>query len=403
LGGGVEAPKKYESSSMKTVRQLLYKETFVSIAFVAMGFLALFFFFDLVDELAHIGKSFAGGSFGAYQIQHALLYVALLIPNHLYELLPITVLIGGVFVMARLAHSSEFTILRTSGLGPGLALRLMLILGLALVVITFVIGDYIAPAADKTAQLLKARYLGQISIGQTGAWLKEKRDNKSYAVNVSAMSANADMLNVRVFEFDAAGSILSTTHAKEAVFENDKSWTLKNVRRSDYAIDGTVSMTSKNVSTEHTLKNKQASIKQSQLETYRWPTNLNADMVTVALLKPDRMGTVDLFQYIRHLDANKQVAQLYEIQFWKKVFYPLSCIVMLVLALPFAYLHFRSGGITAYVFGGVMVGISFFVLNNIFDYFGNLLAWSPLFTAAAPSMVYLLLSLIAFSALVFKR
>jgi lipopolysaccharide export system permease protein len=388
---------------MKTIRQLLYKETFLSIAFVAMGFLALFFFFDLVDELPQIGKSFAASQFGTYQVQHALLYVILLIPNHLYELLPIAVLIGGVFVMARFAHSSEFTILRTSGLGPGLALRLMLVLGAALVAITFVIGDYVAPLADKTAQLLKARYLGQISIGQTGAWLKAKKGNKSYAVNVSAMSANADMLNVRVFEFDAGGSILSTTHAKEAVFENDKSWTLKDVRRSDYAIDGTVSNSSNNSMKEGVVKNKQASIKQTQLETYRWPTELNADMVSVALLKPDRMGTIDLYQYIRHLDANKQVAQLYEIQFWKKVFYPLSCIVMLVLALPFAYLHFRSGGITGYVFSGVMVGISFFVLNNIFDYFGNLLAWNPLFTAAAPSMVYSLLSLIAFSLLVFRR
>jgi lipopolysaccharide export system permease protein len=375
---------------MKTIRQLLYKETFFSIAFVAMGFLALFFFFDLVDELPQIGKSFAGSQFGTYQIQHALLYVFLLIPNHLYELLPIAVLIGGVFVMARFAHSSEFTILRTSGLGPGLALKLMLVLGAALVAITFVIGDYAAPLADKTAQFIKARYLGQISIGQTGAWLKEKKGNKSYAVNVSAFSANADMLNVRIFEFDAAGSILSTTYAQQAFFENDKSWMLKNVRRSDYAIDSAA-------------KNSQASIKQAQLETYRWPTELNADMVSVALLKPDRMGTIDLYQYIRHLDANKQVAQLYEIQFWKKVFYPLSCIVMLVLALPFAYLHFRSGGITAYVFGGVMVGISFFVLNNIFDYFGNLLAWNPLFTAAAPSLVYSLLSLVAFSLLVFRR
>lgn len=384
---------------MKTIRQLLYKETFYSIAFVAMGFLALFFFFDLVDELPQIGKSFAQSPFGTYQVQHALLYVILLIPNHLYELLPIAVLIGGVFVMARFAHSSEFTILRTSGLGPGLALRLMLVLGAVLVAITFVIGDYVAPLADKTAQLLKARYLGQISIGQTGAWLKEKKGNKSYAVNVSAISARADMLNVRIFEFDAGGSILSTTHAKEAVFEDDKSWTLKDVRRSDYAIDGTVSSSTK----DGNINNKQAYIKQTQLETYRWPTELNADMVSVALLKPDRMGTIDLYQYIRHLDANKQVAQLYEIQFWKKVFYPLSCIVMLVLALPFAYLHFRSGGITAYVFSGVMVGISFFVLNNIFDYFGNILAWNPLFTAAAPSLVYSLLSLIAFSLLVFRR
>ena len=389
---------------MKTIRQLIYKETFLSVAFVAMGFLALFFFFDLVDELAQIGKSFTGSEFGTYKIQHALLYVLLLIPNHLYELLPIAVLIGGVFVMARFAHSSEFTILRTSGLGPGLALKMLLGLGAAFVAITFIIGDYVAPLADRTAQLLKARYLGQISIGQTGAWLKEKKGNKSYAVNVSALSSNADMLNVRIFEFDASGSILSTMQAKQAVFNPDKTWGLKNVRRSEYAIDGTQS-NSVDVAGASTVnaKNKRANIKHSQLDTYTWKTDLNADMVSVALLKPDRMGTLDLFQYIRHLDANKQVAQLYEIQFWKKVFYPLSCLVMLVLALPFAYLHFRAGGITAYVFGGVMVGISFFVLNNIFDYFGNLLSWNPLLTAAAPSMVYSLLSLAAFSLLVFRR
>ncbi len=375
---------------MKTIRQLLYKETLISIAFVAMGFLTLFFFFDLVDELSNIGKSFAGSTAGAYQVQHALMYVALLVPTHLYELLPMAVLIGGVFVMARFAHSSEFTCLRTSGLGPGLALRLMLILGTVLVALTFVIGDYLAPLSDKTARLLKARYLGQISIGQTGAWLKEKNGNSSYAVNVSAMTANADMRNVRLFEFDQSGSLLSTTHAEQAVFGSDKSWTLNNVKRSEYNI-------------RRSAPDKAAAIKLSKLDTFQWQTELNADMVTVALLKPDRMGTVDLYQYIRHLNTNKQVAQLYEIQFWKKVFYPLSCLVMLVLALPFAYLHFRSGGITAYVFGGVMVGISFFVLNNIFDYFGNLLAWNPLFTAAAPSMVYLMLSLIAFTALVFKR
>lgn len=389
---------------MKTIRQLIYKETFLSVAFVAMGFLALFFFFDLVDELAQIGKSFAGSEFGTYKIQHALLYVLLLIPNHLYELLPIAVLIGGVFVMARFAHSSEFTILRTSGLGPGLALKMLLGLGAAFVAITFIIGDYVAPLADRTAQLLKARYLGQISIGQTGAWLKEKKGNKSYAVNVSALSSNADMLNVRIFEFDAGGSILSTMQAKQAVFNDDKTWGLKNVRRSEYAIDGTQSNSVDAAgATSVNAKYKRANIKHSQLDTYTWNTDLNADMVSIALLKPDRMGTLDLFQYIRHLDANKQVAQLYEIQFWKKVFYPLSCLVMLVLALPFAYLHFRAGGITAYVFGGVMVGISFFVLNNIFDYFGNLLSWNPLLTAAAPSMVYSLLSLAAFSLLVFRR
>jgi lipopolysaccharide export system permease protein len=104
-----------------------------------------------------------------------LAYVALLLPSHLYELLPIAVLIGTIYVMARLAQSSEYTILRTSGLGPWRALRMLLGLGLVFTLLTFAIGDYVAPVADRTAQLLKARYQGRITVGQTGAWLKEKQ------------------------------------------------------------------------------------------------------------------------------------------------------------------------------------------------------------------------------------
>ena len=98
---------------MKTVRRLVYAEILNAVLYVALGFLSLFFFFDLVDELPAIGRD---GPLG-YQLTHALLYVCLLVPSHLYELLPIAVLIGCVFVMARLAQSSEYTILRTSGLG----------------------------------------------------------------------------------------------------------------------------------------------------------------------------------------------------------------------------------------------------------------------------------------------
>jgi lipopolysaccharide export system permease protein len=115
------------------------------------------------------------------------------------------------------------------------------------------------------------------------------------------------------------------------------------------------------------------------------------------------MRTFDLFDYIRHLEANGQTAQRYEIEFWRKVFYPLSCLVMIVLALPFAYLHFRQSGIATYVFGGVMIGISFFLLNNVFGYIGNLRDWWPWLTAASPGLLYSLLSLGAFSWLVLRR
>ena len=159
---------------MNTVRRLIYQEIVLAIALVAAGFLSLFFIFDLVDEMQDVGKSLGlAGTDTPYQLRHALLYVVLLIPNHLYELLPISVLIGTIYVMARLAQSSEYTILRTSGLGPWRALQLLLAIGAVFVVTSFVVGDYVAPASARAAQLVKAKFQGDLTLGQTGAWLKE--------------------------------------------------------------------------------------------------------------------------------------------------------------------------------------------------------------------------------------
>jgi lipopolysaccharide export system permease protein len=368
---------------MKTIRRLIYGEVLVAVAFVTLGFLALFFFFDFVDELQWVGRSGSSG----YQLRHALTYVTLMVPSHLYELLPITVLIGTIFVMARLAQSSEFTILRTSGLGPGRALNNLVGLGLLFVLLTFSVGDYLAPLSDRTAQLLKARYQGNITSGQTGAWLKERQRDNQYATNVGAMAPNGDMRHVRIFEFDQQGYLVSLTQSDQATFDADAAWVLQEATRSEFPTPGAAL----------------DKVARMHLDSYRWPTEISAEMVAVALLKPDRMSTLDLFQYIQHLRSNGQTAQRYEIEFWKKVFYPLSCMVMVVLALPFAYLHFRSGAITSLVFVGVMIGISFFLLNNVFGYIGNLRNWQPWLTAAAPGLLYSLLSLAAFSWLVLQR
>ncbi|MFZ3140136.1 LPS export ABC transporter permease LptG [Polaromonas sp.] len=379
---------------MKTVRRLIYGEVLSSIALVALGFLALFFFFDLVDELQYLGKNSGIGD-SIYQIRHALLYVALLIPNHLYELLPISVLIGTIFVMARLAQSSEYTILRTSGLGPWRALNLLLWLGAFFVALSFVVGDYIAPASERAAQLLKARYQSKITVGQTGAWLKEKQAYNNFIVNVNELSPDNEMHGVRIYEFNSKGRIVSTTEAPVAVFSFDAAWLLRNVTHTEFDVT--------NAANGAGASPSQAKVNRTVVDSFRWPTEISTEMVSVALLKPERMATLDLFNYIRHLEANGQTSQRYEIEFWRKVFYPLSCLVMVMLALPFAYLHFRSGGITGYVFAGVMIGISFFLLNNVFGFIGNLRSWQPWLAAATPGLIYMAVSMGAFGWLVLKR
>jgi lipopolysaccharide export system permease protein len=194
------------------------------------------------------------------------------------------------------------------------------------------------------------------------------------------------MQGVRIFESDLRGFMVSMVQAQNAEFGPD-AWILRDVERIDFG--ATASGT--------------AVAAGARQDRVTWPTAISPEMVSVALLKPERMRTLDLFEYIRHLEANGQTSQRYEIEFWRKVFYPLSCMVMVVLALPFAYLHFRSGGITAFVFGGVLIGISFVLLNNVFGYVGNLGNWLPWLTAAAPGLIYSVLSLGAFGWLVLRR
>ena len=368
---------------MKTVRRMIYRDMLASIGFVTLGFLALFSFIDFVDELRWVDSS----NPAAYQVRHALAFVATLAVSTLYELIPITVLIGSVFVMARLAQSSEFTVLRTSGLGPWRALRVMLGLGFIFALFTFAVGDFVAPIADRTGQLLRAKYLREVTVGQTGAWLREKQAYHSYAVNVGALLPDGSMRRVRVIEFDNSGRLVSTNEAKTGRFGSDDSWVLTGVARTEFNFPGS----------------GETQAARENLQEYRWRTGLTAEMVAVALLRPERMPIIDLFQFMRHLEANGQSSQRYEIEFWRKVFYPLSCLVMVVLALPFAYLHFRTSGISTFVFIGVMSGISFFLLNNLFGHFGNLRNWWPWLTAAAPGIIYSLLSLSAFGWLVLRR
>ena len=388
---------------MKSIRKLIYGETLASIAAVTLGFLALFLFFDLVDELQSLGRGnpLEGG---VYQLRHALLFVTLLLPSRLYELLPISVLIGTIIVMARLAQSSEYTILRTSGLGPWRALRILLTLGSFFVLFSFLVGDYVAPAADRASQLLKARYQSRVMVGQTGAWLREKTDVSSFVVNVKSLSPENAMLSVQIYEFNGRNQVMSVTKAERARFGQGEAWELEGVLRTEFsAPTHQVDATRAAVESGEAGPRSDLRIQRLKADTLSWPTQITAEMVSVALLRPDRMRTIDLFTYIRHLEANGQTAQRYEIEFWKKVFYPLSCLVMVVLALPFAYLNMRSGGIATYVFGGVMIGISFFLLNNVFGYIGNLSNWQPWFAAAAPGLLYSAISLTAFGWLVLRR
>jgi lipopolysaccharide export system permease protein len=364
------------------VRRLFYSDIVSSVSFVALAFLSLFFFIDFVGELSGAGaRGYSGFSAAVYSL--------LLIPGHLYELLPIAVLIGTIYSLARMAQSTEYTILRTGGLGPARALSLLAALGLLFGALTFVVGDYAAPLAEEQAARWQAASRGGVRLGRSGAWLKDHRvtaqGERSYSINVGGMAAGGTLRDVRIFEFDADGRLLRRISSQQARLQGNAPWLLT-----------TVKVTRWNASTA----DASSRVEDTSLAQMDWPSTLSAGVVAAAVLPLNTMSTLDLFRYIDHLSQNEQAAQQYQIQFWKRALYPFACLVMMALALPFAYLHARAGSVSLKVFGGIMLGISFVLLNNVAGHLGLLREWTPWIVASTPSALYLLLSLAAFGWLV---
>jgi lipopolysaccharide export system permease protein len=143
---------------------------------------------------------------------------------------------------------------------------------------------------------------------------------------------------VRIFEFDRDYRLVSISDARRSEFIGQGAWLLHDITRTRFNRDGAFA--------EH-------------LSEAKWNSMLTPNILSVLFVSPDRMSVLDLYQYVTHLAENGQQTERYEIAMWKKVVYPFASLVMMALALPFAYMQLRSGTLGVKVFAGIMLGIFF--------------------------------------------
>jgi lipopolysaccharide export system permease protein len=122
-------------------------------------------------------------------------------------------------------------------------------------------------------------------------------------------------------------------------------------------------------------------------------SEITPKILQVSRRDPERMSANELAVYSRHLAENRQESERFQIAFWKKIIDPLAIFVLMALALPFAYLHTRSGGVSLKIFIGIMIGVSFILINSLFSHLGLLSTWPAFLTAVAPSLLFLLLAI----------
>jgi len=350
------------------IRLLLYqryliRETALAVLLVLSALLVLYSFFDLLAEVRHLGR-------GNYQWPQAVAFVALLIPGRAYELMPIAVLIGSLYALTTLARHSEITVMRTSGLSTADLLTTLLKIAAFFALLTLLCGEFLAPASERAAQNL---YLSSTKklIGEglrTGVWIKDG----SNFINIKSATTEAVISDVRIYNFDDQHQLASVSEAKQGNYLGNGTWQLKQVKRT-------------------TLTDLLAEVEYKP--QVMWSGALTPDILNVLVVPPERMTLYQLVTYTQHLADNKQKTGRYRIAMWKKLFYPLSLLVMIALALPFAYTHSRTGSVSLKIFFGVMTGIFFYMLNGLFSSLGAIHYWPPMLSALMPPLLFFLLAI----------
>ncbi|AOI58252.1 LPS export ABC transporter permease LptG [Burkholderia diffusa] len=375
---------------MRLYEKYFARQIYVTFVFILFAFSGLFFFFDLISELNSVGH-------GNYKFGYAVLRVALQTPSRFYEIIPVAALISAIYVFAQMAANSEFTIFRVSGLATNQALRSLLKIGIPLVIVTYLIGEFVGPYADQLSERVRLQALGASvsSNFQSGVWVKDTlaaRENGEQVtrfVNVGSLSPDSTISNVRIYEFDSKFQLQNVRIAQTGRYEPPGHWLLKGVTETELT-------PIKPISGEPAdALNPVYRSQQVTLPEYRLRSDLTPQILSVLLVSPERMSIINLFRYIQHLRENQQDTQRYDIALWRKLLYPFAVFVMLVLSLPFAYLHTRAGVVGVKVFGGIMLGMSFQLLNTLFSHIGTLNTWPAPLTAATPGLIYLALGLFA--------
>jgi lipopolysaccharide export system permease protein len=380
---------------MKILQRYFAVSILQAVAFVLVAFLALQAFMDLTGELPSVGKN-------GYEIQYAFLYVLVQLPAHVYEVMPLAALIGTIYTMAQFAATSEFTIMRASSMSTSMVAWMLAKIGLVLVIITFIFGELIAPRTAPLADKIKlsARGAAISSEFRSGLWTKDivKSDGMTGTVigsrffNVRQVRPDGTLIDVKLYEFDTSFRLRSITLAKTGTFQGNNKWLLSDVTENLFS-NPQLLKPGAEANLENNFAQESSMIETRHSATKDLLSEITPKILAVAGSDPERMSANELAVYTRHLQENKQETERFKIAFWKKLFDPLAIFVLMALALPFGYLHTRSGGVSLKIFVGIMIGVSFLLVNTLFSHLGLLSTWPAIMTAVAPSLLFLLLAL----------
>jgi lipopolysaccharide export system permease protein len=311
---------------------------------------------------------------GHYTVADALWYTLLNLPQQVYQLLPITALIGSLIGFGQLARSSELTVIRATGVSLARLSGTALLAAALLIAFEGLIGEFVAPQLQEAANQQKAfSQFNSVGFGGgTGAWVRDG----DLILNVARQSGSRQFAGMQVFQLSPQHTLLAIGHAVSATAAGNHKWLLGGYMESRFTDDRvTTSAPGQKVLQSH----------------------VTAGFLGLAVQDPEQLTIEALWQVIAYYRSNSLDARQYLFAFWSKIARTVAIAFSVLLAIPFVLGSLRSAGAGTRTMLGLVIGIAFFLLQRliesgtiVFNLDPVILAWLP--TALLATVTLLLLA-----------
>jgi lipopolysaccharide export system permease protein len=345
---------------MKILHRYIAKSVIAATALVLLVMVGLIFIIDFLEELKDVGS-------GDYGFAQAFVHVLLEAPRHLYQFFPMLVLIGGVVGLGILSAHQELVVMRTAGFSVKRIALAVIAAALGLTLVATSVGELLVPKAHHLATTRKQSEQsgGQAVATLSGIWIHEGND----FLQIKRVEGLQHLVGVTRYQFDTQHHLLATYYVASLAREHGK-WHARDVLKTTFT------------------NNKTQSQHVAEME---WDMPLNPNLLNVGLIEPPEMSLPTLHNYSRHLVQNGLQAGDFQWEFWKRIFQPLTTVVMILLAIPFVLNSSRSVTMGWRVFFGIVVGFVFYILNAFLGQFSIVFQFSPLFAAVIPTILFAVL------------
>lgn len=349
---------------MNVLTGYIVKEILKGALLALLLLLTLFNLFTFSDELKDMG--------GGYGLKEVFYYLVLTSPRVVYELMPASALLGSLFVLGAMANNCELVAMRAAGLSVFGIIKSVLLAGTVLVVGAVAVGEFVAPVTERMAQLIRVTARGESVLmnAKYGLWLREGQQ----FINVRQIQDDGSLANLFFYQVDEEHHLRQVSHAKHATFLGKQQWRLEQVQTS-------------------VISNQQ--MQASHQDQQLWTSTIAPNLLKIAVVNPNNLSLFDLANYVDFLQDNQQKSQVFELAFWGRVVNPLITFVMLIVSAPFVIGVKRGISVGGRMMVGVVIGMSFNILDKIVGHLGLIYNLNPPLIAVLPSLTILALALLA--------